>query len=131
MKRLLFVMLMTVCSASIASWEQVQYSNEVIVYVDKTTKRKKGSSVEMWVLWNFLETQVSDAGKKYLSQKNYFTHDCRNDSYALISLAKYSDLNGDGVAVSVENFPKNQLMFFQVVPGSIAEATLKIACDKK
>jgi len=65
MKRLLFVVLLMVCSVSWAEWEFLSKSSDgkQKVYVNKSTIRKNGAISRMWVLTDFSQVQTNAGGE--------------------------------------------------------------------
>ena len=133
MKRLLFVVLITVCSVSWAGWERIGTSDEggLTVYVDTSTIRKNGAISRMWELIDVSSVQTNSLGERYMSGKSLQAYNCRDETNALISLVKYSGSMGQGNAVWSGMRQEREWEWEPVVPGSIAETAWKIACGKK
>lgn len=132
MRRLLFVVLMTVCSVSWAGWELTGKStdDEITFYHDKSTIRRKGAVAKMWTMKDYSEVQV-DALGSYKSDKVLHSYHCVEETYAAISFVYYSDLMGAGTLVNSVTIKESSLDWYPVVPGSANAKLLKIACSKK
>ncbi len=133
MKRLIFVCLLMTCSASWAEWKFTgsTKSGSYTAYHEKSTIRKNGSIVKMWIMWDFSVIQTDTLGDKYLSQKVLVAYDCRSETSAAISIVQFSDSMGNGVVVYTGSRKENALDWTPVVPNSIDEAEWQIACGKK
>jgi hypothetical protein len=131
MKRLLFLLLMTTCSVSWAEWEKTGASvdgDEVTVYyLDKSTIRKNGVIVKMWVMVSTTEL-VSTTGRSSKAQKVY---DCSSEKFALASLVMYSGPMGTGKVTTSMTFKEKEWEWTPIVPDSGVEFEWKVACRKK
>lgn len=133
MKRLLFFVLMTVCSVSWAEWEITDYlkNGEDTFYHDKSTKRKTGAIVRMWTLRNYSIVQTERDGDRYMSAKELIAYDCRSETFAMVSAVWYSGPMGKGDTVRMGTFKENDWKWNPIVPDTIGENEWKIACGKK
>jgi hypothetical protein len=131
MKRLLFLLLLTVCSVSWADWEFVGGATDSTFsrHIDKSTLRKNGSLVKLWVMDNFAQTQTDPAGRKFKSQAQLLTYDCVSETVAAVSFTDFSGYLGSGSIVSSNTW--KELEWNPIYPGSIGEIVWKIACEKK
>jgi hypothetical protein len=136
MKKLISMLLLTVMSTNvIAEWTVVGNSgdSELTIYADIATIRKKGNKVEIWSLKDFKKTQWEKErnGKyKYLSTISRSEYDCEEETMQVLSLTQYSKNMGEGNIVWSSN-KYEDINSFEIIPGSIGEAVLKIACSTK
>jgi hypothetical protein len=132
MKRLLFFILMMVCSLSWADWEYTGQTDAFTYYVDKSTIRRNGKIAKMWVLEDFSEAQTnSDDGTKYKSEKSRFAFNCLEETVVSIAITQYSGSMGDGDVIWSNTRKESSWKWGSVVPGSSGEVMFKIACGKK
>jgi len=133
MKRLLFVVLMTVCSVSWAEWEILSRSRdgERTFYCDKSTIRKNGEISRMWDLKDLSSMNTNAGGDRYMSVKSLQAYNCRAETRAIISLVQYSGSMGQGSVVRSITVQERELEWRPIVPASIAESQWKIACGSK
>jgi len=133
MKRLLFVVLITVCSVSWAGWERIGTSDEggLTVYVDTSTIRKNGAISRMWFVDNCSKVQTNPIGDRYMSDKSLRAFNCRDETFAIISLVRYSGSMGQGNVVRSATFQERELEWSPIVPETVGETKWKIACGKK
>ncbi len=130
MKRLLFVVLMTVCSISCADWEYtIETNTGSTSYHDKSSIRRSGVSVKMWMMTDFSSAQTS-GGRKYKSSKRFVDYNCAEETFALISVVNYSGSMGEGGVVRSMTWQERELEWEPLVPGTVVEAMWKIACGK-
>ncbi len=130
MKRLLLVCLMMSCSVSWAEWEIAATSDSVSVYFDKTTIRKNGAIVKMWLLHDYLSSQ-DFMGKKYNSSKFYSVFDCKSEMFAVSSVVLYMGSMGEGSVIHNHTNKDKDLEWGPVVPNSDGFKFWKIACGRK
>ena len=101
MKRLLFVVLMMVCSVSWAEWEMTGKADGLTHYHDKSTIKINGITAQMWVMYEFPQVRTNTDGDRYKSAKSLLVFNCKYETLAMISVLQYSGPLGTGnVAVS-------------------------------
>ena len=131
MKRLFFAVLMMVCSVSWAEWKKAGSTDSFYAYYDKSTIRRNGKIVKMWQMKDYFEEQDEGNGKNYKSQKLRHAFNCMDDTAALITVVAYSGSMGEGKIVFSGDIKEEKWDWDSVVPGSVGEAMLEIACSKK
>ena len=137
MKRLIFVALMLVCSASWAEWEVCGVGDlAASFYCDKSTIRKNGSISRMWTMVTFASIQ-NFWGKRAGSWKQLVAYNCNTHTSAVISMVTYSDFMGRGKVTLAETIPEREQEWYPVqVPEDSNDmgnhyTYWKIACGKK
>lgn len=134
MKRLLFVALMMVCSAAWAEWEFIGEAgdgdNKRLIYVDKSTIRKKGAISRMWNLEDYYSVQTQ-SDDRYMSSKEFLAYNCGEETVAVISVSWHSGAMGGGNTVFSATIQEREWKWEPVAPGTAGEAKWKIACGKK
>ena len=132
MKRLLFFVLMMVCSVSWAGWEYTDRSNEAFFYVDKSTIRRNGAFVQMWLLTDYFEVQTGNGlFAPFKSSKELWKYNCNDETLALVSIVHFSESEGIGSVNYTTTYKERELSWTSVVPDSVGKAMWKIACGKK
>jgi len=125
MKRLLFAVLMMVCSVSWAEWEKSGEANDYTVYSDKSTVRKKEKIATIWEMYDYSVVQTNENGYRYNSEKVLLGYNCMTNKVARISTVYFSGSMGDGYVVASETEKK---LFW----GSVhLTRRLKIACGEQ
>jgi hypothetical protein len=133
MKRLLFVVLMTVCSVSWAEWKVTGTTDhgQNSVYHDKSTIRRNGAISKMWTLNDYAASRPDISGREYKSVKNLFAYDCKEETSAITSSIGYDNSMGSGDVVYSHSLKMNQWEWDPISPGSVAAVHWAIACGKK
>ncbi len=132
MKKLAFATLVMTCLSSWAAWDYMGTSNDkdYDIYNDISTIRKNGEIAKMWTLQDFYTTQINRAGEKTRSVKLLRAFNCRAETMANISIAKYSGQMGSGSVVVSGTLDEHLWTWNPIVPESIGETQWKIACGK-
>lgn len=122
------LLLIMTSTSVLAEWSYVGHSEESIAYADKSTIRKNGNRVKMWVLHDLASPHQVGNGKPFLSTKGLHEYDCVNESSRGINLIEYSGYTGDGEVVWSGGF---NVGFRPIVPETVEEMLWKVACGKK
>ena len=131
MKKILFVFLMLLCSVSYAEWEDVGKTDSYANFVDRSTIRTKGNFVEMWILQNFFDEQVSTDRKKWKSTTALTRFDCKDETLATVFFINYAKENGKGDAVFSYLYKTNEIRDLPIAPGTTSELLWQIACGRE
>ena len=125
------MMLMLLVSTNVfaVNWVEVGSGTfDSISYVDSESIRKDGNKIRAWILVDFNSVQVDDA-KRYWSVLYRVEFDCFEGTSRMIDTYKYSEKMKYGdIVFSATNLTNPAT---SDIPGSIGEATLKVACAKK
>ena len=127
MKNLMALVLVVASGGALAGWQELDQSQNSVVFSDPATVRRVGNFVKMWHMYDFSELQQSGA-IQYLSIKSQMEYDCKTEQRRPIFFATFSGNMGDGSQVSSENTPKSQ--WEPVMPGTMGESLWKFACGK-
>lgn len=127
MKKLLVVLMMTICSMCFAEWDftWVNPSNGDIYYHDKSTIQKDGQFRKMWTLQQYKTPADIGLGPVELV-KSQFSFDCKNSLIKQLAIVVYK-LNGD---VQLSKVFDNK-DWEPVIPGTPMMDDWKTACGKK
>jgi hypothetical protein len=131
MKRLLFAVLMMVCSVSWAEWVITGRTNKDTYYHDKSSIRRNGSVVKMWTMTNYGSVQTSAGGYRHKSAKDFLIFNCRDETIEIISSSIYSGSMGTGSVVWSGTRQESDRVFRPIVPDSFSEIHWQIACGKE
>ncbi len=131
MKRLLFFVLMIVCSVSWAEWEVFEVTSKGVMYLDKSTIRKSGEITKIWELADYFEVQTATDGSKYKSAKVRWAFNCLEETMTAIAMTQYSGSMGADDVVWSNTRKEIHWTWESVVPGSSGAIFFKIACGKK
>ena len=131
MKRLLFVVIMMTYSLSWAAWEKtgtIIDGDEVSVYYfDKSTIRKNGAIVKMWIMVNTRDIALNQDR----SSKVQKVFNCSSETIAIASFVMYSGAIGNGSVTTSMSFKEKEWEWSPIIPDSIQELEWKIVCGKK
>jgi hypothetical protein len=128
MKRIVFSVLMTICSISWAEWEITGETDDRIDYHDRSTIRRNGKIAKMWTLSEYHSIQTDNTGARYKSDKTFWAFNCIEGTKSIIALLQYSGSMGRGKTVWSMNKQENDLMWEVIPPGSAGAVMFKIAC---
>lgn len=131
MKRLLYVVLMMSCSVSWAEWELTGKADELTHYHDKSTIQINDITAQMWVMYEFPEVRTNTDGDKYKSAKTLLAFNCKYETLTMISVVQYSGSAGNGEIVLSDTFKESEWIWDRIVPKSLENKELDIACGKK
>ncbi len=131
MKRLLFVVLMMICSVSWAVWELTGKADDLTHYHDKSTIQINDITAQMWVRYDFPEVQTNTDGGKYKSAKTLLAFNCKYETLTMISVFQYSGSAGNGEIVLSDTFNESEWIWDRIVPNSLEKKELDIACCGK
>jgi len=131
MKRLLFVVLMMVCSVSWAEWEMTGKADGLTHYHDKSTIKINGITAQMWVMYEFPQVRTNTDGDRYKSAKSLLVFNCKYETLAMISVLQYSGPLGTGNVVLSDTFNESEWIWDRIVPNTLVKDELDIACGKK
>ena len=133
MKRIIFIMLMTICSQSWAGWEVAAPAKDdsFISYYDKSTIKKKGVIVKMWTMKELSEVQTAADGGSYLSITALKAYNCESEETAVISVTLHSGSMGSGKITGSELYKEKEWDWEPIPPYSVWRAEWKIACGKR
>jgi hypothetical protein len=131
MKKILILLLLMVSTSVFAEWTRVGSDGEITVFVDLQTIRKVGSKVKMWTLMDFKTVQqVSTLDTTtYLSGANHKEYDCEEEATRFLDIHRYSENIASGHIVYSQTNMKDEPE--SVIPGTLPEQLLRIACGKK
>jgi hypothetical protein len=133
MKRLLFVLLMMVCSVSSAEWEfsGTALEGNISHYYDKSTIRRNGAIAKIWVLTDYSKVQISPDGTRFKSSKGLTAYNCEEETFATISILWNSGSMGRGEVVWTGTRKENEWEWKPIAPQSTNVFMMKIACVSK
>lgn len=127
-KMLVAITLMLSSSYSFAEWSYFTQSNSAHIYADLGKLKNKGSISKLWTLNNYAEVQKTKSGKEYFSTMELTEYDCKGEQRRNISWIAKENIWADGNVIVQDNSIDE---WTPIVPGSIGEDSLKVACGYK
>ncbi|GDX85628.1 hypothetical protein LBMAG43_16700 [Methylococcaceae bacterium] len=133
MKKILLMLLLLTSTNSFAEWTEVAktQAHSYTTYIDFKSIRSNGSKVRLWDLYDYNRAKKLHSGSKeyYLSALSHHEYDCVKQTIRELDLFRYSKNMRDGVMVyskqNINSEPES------ILPSSIHEGLLKLACEKK
>lgn len=126
-KSLLFSALL--CSTQVAfaatDWEEYFVDTTSGDFFDRSTIVRKGDTVQVWSMSNFVSTQMLSDGKPFNSAKVLNWIDCARQVTKTMYTVDYEGAMGSG---SVVNSLKLAGTERPVVPGTVHQVLVKLAC---
>jgi hypothetical protein len=129
-KVVLMMMLAGMSSNAMAKADPVEVGNgfgDDKVYAYPDTKKKSGSSVAMWDLFNSSKPQDLAGYSPYLSKVSQVQYDCEEKKFRTLYTNIYSEKDGKGTKILYKD-TATLLNWQPVVSGTAHEALLKFAC---
>ena len=121
----LAAIILTVTSTStLAEWTLVDSNESFDSYVNFATIRRDGEKAKMWTMADYKARN----GKPYLSDNTLVAFGCKDETLRVLSLTRFKKNMGLGEVTSIDNAP-GEVAY--VLPDSLGEKLLKIACGKK
>lgn len=114
------------CHAA-TKWEQVSDDAATTVFVDKTSLKKTGKTVKMWVMANFKDPAVNGEGASTKSFKMRKEFDCSKNTHRVLNMVGYAETQGEGAITGQINQTSDYL---PVAPDSKDDALAQIACRR-
>lgn len=132
MIKLSLAILLTIISTSaLADWTLIESENPAR-YIDKASISRKGNFAKMWDLADYVlpESSLDPAGngKSYLSSVAYNEYDCSGRMIRMLGMSLFSENMKKGNII--EEW-QGSTEWKYIIPGSVGESFLKIACGKK
>lgn len=111
-----------------SGWIKVGESDQMTVYANPFTLRKKGSRVRMWELFNFRSPRLHNNWQKYLSVRHQAEYDCKEMQYRTLEVEYHADNMGKGEEIFNDDKAKK---WEAVQAGSADQLFWKMACGGK
>jgi hypothetical protein len=130
----IFLLACAVAFPSYASdWRNVTKTNDAIIYVDYGSVAPRGKYMRAWVMFDYIlpKQTVTYPQKEYKSGKMLWAFDCEERTSATAQYILLSGDFGDGEPVHSLSTSWGLLKFDDVVPDSIGEIVLNVACASR
>ena len=130
MKKVLVLLLLMVSTNVFAGWTEVDSNDEMTFYIVFGTIKRKGHKVKMWSLYDHKTLKTSTLNNtRYLSQLIRKEFDCEQETKRLLDSYLYSgNMRSGDIVFSATNIKDEAI---SIIPESIDDLSLKIACYKK
>jgi hypothetical protein len=114
-----------------ASWFPLTGAEGIEVHVDANSVAPAGAGlIKAWVRHSYAETQNSRGYPpfSYKSSIQLYLFNCSERTMGTIQDAFYSGESGQGDSVNSNTYSRKNVVFSDVIPGTIGEGTLEFSC---
>ncbi len=128
MRKLIALILYSVCCSASAEWSLICVSDTGENFFDAGTVEKIGKTRRVWVLHNFLEID-SSRGLPVASTLNLSEYSCQEKKINILQEDWFSEKWAGGKVITPKNLAGGGEWRF-IIPGSCGEKIMKTACSK-
>jgi hypothetical protein len=115
--------------ARAADWVSISSDDESAFYFDGASLKRDGDVVEVLLLWNFPEIQLTRRPiKPYLSATRLTRYDCRAGRRANVETTLYRGAIASGEVTEVYRTPEGQISFEWVNPAAPGGESMRRVC---
>jgi hypothetical protein len=112
-----------------ADWVQISADDESSFYFDRGSLKRDGDVVEVVLLWNFPEIQLTRRPvKSYLSATRLTRYDCKAGGRANVETTLYRGAMASGEVTEVYRTPDADIRFEWVNPDAPGGESMRRAC---
>jgi hypothetical protein len=129
MRLTLFLLCFLPLAAAAREWVEISTDAESAFYFDRDSLKRDGDIVEVLLLWNFPELQLTRRPvKPYLSATRLTRYDCKAGGRANIESTLYREAMASGEVTEVYRTPDAELRFEWVNPQAPGGESMRRAC---
>ena len=129
MRLFLCLLLLLPLAAAAAEWVEISGDAESVFYFDRASLKRDGDIVEVLLLWNFPEVQLTRRPvKPYLSATRLTRYDCKKGGRANIETTLYRGAMASGEVTDVYRTPDAEVSFEWVNPDAPGGESMRRAC---
>lgn len=126
---LLFLCLLSTPAAA-GDWIEISSDYESTFYFDRETLRREGGIVEVVLLWDFPEMQLTRRPvKPYRSATRLTRYDCKAGRRANVETRLYRDNMAGGEVTEVYRTPDAEIRFEWVNPDAPGGESMRRVCE--
>ncbi len=117
---------------SAGEWVEISSDYESTFYFDRDTLRRDGGIVEVVLLWDFPEVQLTRRPiKPYLSATRLTRYDCEAGARANVETRLYRGNMASGEVTEVYRTPDAEIRFEWVNPEAPGGESMRRVCEAK
>ena len=129
MRIFLFLLLLLPLTSAAREWVEISGDAESVFYFDRDSLKRDGDIVEVLLLWNFPEVQLTRRPiKPYLSAMRLTRYDCKKGGRANIETTLYRGAMASGEVSDVYRSPDAEISFEWVNPDAPGGESMRRAC---
>jgi hypothetical protein len=118
--------------AQAADWVQISADDESSFYFDRGSLKRDGDVVEVVLLWNFPEIQLTRRPvKPYLSATRLTRYDCKTGGRASVETTLYRGAMASGDVTEVYRTPDAEIRFEWVNPDAPGGESMRRVCKEQ
>ena len=129
MRIVLFLLFLLPVAAAAHDWVEISGDAESSFYFDRESLKRDGDIVEVLLLWNFPEVQLTRRPvKPYLSAARLTRYDCRKGGRANVETTLYRGVMASGEVTDVYRTPDAEIGFEWVNPDAPGGESMRRVC---
>jgi hypothetical protein len=129
MRTALFLLFLLPITAIASEWVEISGDSESVFYFARDSLKRDGEIVEVLLLWNFPEIQLTRRPiKPYLSATRLTRYDCKKGGRANIETTLYRGAMASGEVTDTYRTPDAQISFEWVNPDAPGGESMRRAC---
>lgn len=130
MRYLLLALLLVPVATAAQDWVQISSDYDSSFYFDRESLRRDGEIVEVLLLWDFPEVQLTRRPvKPYLSATRLTRYDCKAGGRANVETTLYRDNMARGEVTERYRTPDAEIRFEWVNPNAPGGESMRQVCD--
>lgn len=130
MKNALFLLCLICAPVMAQDWVEISSDYESSFYFDRETLRRDGAVVEVVLLWDFPEVQLTRRPvKPYLSATRLTRYDCKAGGRANVETRLYRGNMASGEVTEVYRTPDAEIRFEWVNPEAPGGESMRRVCE--
>jgi len=129
MRTILFLLFLLPLTAAARDWVEISGDAESVFYFDRDSLKRDGDVVEVLLLWNFPEIQLTRRPvKPYLSATRLTRYDCKKGGRANIESTLYRGAMASGELTDSYRTPDAEISFEWVNPDAPGGESMRRVC---
>lgn len=130
MKHLLLFLCLLPAPVAAGDWIEISSDYESTFYFDRETLKREGGIVEVVLLWDFPEVQLTRRPvKPYRSATRLTRYDCKAGRRANVETRLYRDNMAGGEVTEVYRTPDAEIRFEWVNPDAPGGESMRRVCE--
>ena len=130
MRIALFLLCLLSFSAAAREWVEISADTESAFYFDRDSLKRDGDVVEVLLLWNFPEIQLTRRPvKPYLSATRLTRYDCKAGTRANVESTLYLGAMASAEVTEVYRTPDAEIRFEWVNPQAPGGESMRRVCE--
>lgn len=130
MRFVLFLLCLLPMTSSAREWVEISADAESAFYFDRDSLKRDGDVVEVVLLWNFPDVQLTRRPvKPYLSATRLTRYDCKAGGRANVESTLYRGAMAQGDITEVYRTPDAEIRFEWVNPQAPGGESMRRVCE--